>query len=34
MQFTQEEMILLKKYHKAMTRLTKIDFTSALGLTA
>lgn len=31
MNFTAEEMILLRKYHKNITRLTKIDFTGALG---
>jgi hypothetical protein len=28
MNFTAEEMILLRKYHNTITRLTKLDFSS------
>lgn len=28
MNFTAEEMVLLRKYHKTITRLTKLDFSS------
>jgi hypothetical protein len=28
MNFTAKEMVLLRKYHKTITRLTKLDFSS------